>query len=92
VLAVALVAVLVSVLRPGLAPRWLALSILALLVLAVAFNFTDASFQVWPWLVLGVARVATVQATRQYWEIRAKRPPEVRRQFVARRNQPVILT
>jgi len=62
------------------------------LVLAVAFNFTDASFQVWPWLVLGVARVATVQATRQYWEIRAKRPPEVRRQFVARRNQPVILT
>jgi hypothetical protein len=39
-LAVAFAAVLVSVLRPGLAPRWLALSILALLVLAVVLAGT----------------------------------------------------
>jgi hypothetical protein len=43
------------------------------LVLAIAFNFTDASFQVWPWLVLAVARVATVQATKQFAEGRSKR-------------------
>jgi hypothetical protein len=39
-LAVAFLVVLVSVLRPGLAPRWLALSILALLVLAVVLAGT----------------------------------------------------
>ncbi len=34
------------------------------LVLAVAYAATDASFQPWPWIILGVARIATAMAFR----------------------------
>jgi O-Antigen ligase len=36
------------------------------LVLAVAFAATDASFQPWPWVFLGLARAAVALATRQH--------------------------
>jgi hypothetical protein len=35
-------------------------------VLGVAFTATDASFQVWPWLLLGLISAATTLALRQY--------------------------
>jgi O-antigen ligase len=40
------------------------------LVLAVAFAATDASFQPWPWVFLGLARAAVALATRQHESMR----------------------
>jgi hypothetical protein len=48
------------------------------LVLAVAFAATDASFQPWPWVFLGLARAAVALATRQHESMRraaAAEPP-----------------
>jgi hypothetical protein len=76
-LALAFVAVLVSVMRPGLAPRWLALSILALLMLAVVLAGTggtqpqpkhaaDAPDTATRFRGVGLAVVLTATAVRGY--------------------------
>jgi hypothetical protein len=51
--------------RGDLAPVALAM-VGGYLVLAVAYPTTDASFQLWPWLIAGHARVASIQATAQH--------------------------
>jgi hypothetical protein len=70
---------LLGVVRPTVAIRYsrgdLAPVALAMvggyLVLAVAYAATDASQQIWPWIILGLARVASTQASVQFRQSRA---------------------